>query len=65
MGVTETVRPASPGATAPNGQRSAMTTTVQSPPVANPTDGQVDDQEDPANPAPTPSPAPAPTPTPN
>ncbi len=55
-GVTETVRPASPGATAPNGQPSAMTTTVQSPPVQNPTDGQVDDEEDPANPAPTPTP---------
>ena len=55
-GVTETVRPASPGATAPDGQPSAMTTTVQSPPVQNPTDGQVDDAEDPANPAPTPTP---------
>lgn len=55
MGVTETTRPASPGATAPDGQPSAMTTTVQSPPVANPTDGQVDDEEDPANPAPTPN----------
>lgn len=55
-GVTETVRPASPGATAPNGQPSATTTTVQSPPVQNPTDGQVDSQEDPANPAPTPTP---------
>ncbi|WP_439472157.1 fasciclin domain-containing protein [Brevundimonas sp.] len=55
-GVTETTRPASPGATAPNGEPSAMTTTVQSPPVQNPTDGQVDDQEDPANPAPTPTP---------
>jgi len=64
-GVTETQRPASPGATAPNGQPSAMTTTVQSPPVQNPTDGQVDDQEDPANPAPTPAPAPTPNPTPN
>ena len=55
-GVTETVRPASPGATAPTGEPSAMTTTVQSPPVANPTDGQVDDREDTANPAPTPTP---------
>lgn len=64
-GVTETQRPASPGATAPNGQPSAVTTTVQSPPVPNPTDGQVDDAEDPANPAPTPAPAPTPTPTPN
>ncbi|GAA0609270.1 hypothetical protein GCM10009422_00030 [Brevundimonas kwangchunensis] len=66
-GITETVRPASPGSTAPNGQPSAMTTTVQSPPVPNPTDGQVDDEEDEANPAPTPAPAPrpAPAPTPN
>lgn len=55
-GVTETVRPASPGATAPNGEQAAVTTTVQSPPVQNPTDGQVDDEEDPANPAPTPTP---------
>jgi len=55
-GVTETVRPASPGATAPSGEPSATTTTVQSPPVANPTDGEVDDEEDPANPAPTPTP---------
>lgn len=55
-GVTETVRPASPGATAPSGEPSVMTTTVQSPPVQNPTDGQVDSQEDPANPAPTPTP---------
>ena len=45
-----------PGETAPNGQQPATTTTVQSPPVQNPTDGQVDDQEDPANPAPTPTP---------
>jgi uncharacterized surface protein with fasciclin (FAS1) repeats len=55
-GVTETTRPASPGATAPNGEPAATTTTVQSPPVQNPTDGQVDTQEDPANPAPTPTP---------
>lgn len=55
-GITETVRPASPGATAPNGQPSAVTTTVQSPPVPNPTDGQVDDEEDEGNPAPTPTP---------
>ena len=57
-GITETQRPASPGATAPNGQPSAVTTTVQSPPVQNPTDGQVDGDEDPANPAPTPTPTP-------
>jgi len=55
-GITETTRPASPGATAPNGEQSAVTTTVQSPPVPNPTDGQVDDEEDPGNPAPTPTP---------
>lgn len=55
-GITETTRPASPGATAPNGDPAATTTTVQSPPVQNPTDGQVDTQEDPANPAPTPTP---------
>jgi len=64
-GITETTRPASPGATAPNGQPSAMTTTVQSPPVQNPTDGQVDDQEDEANPAPTPGQPATPMPTPN
>lgn len=61
-GITETTRSASPGATAPSGQPSAVTTTVQSPPVPNPTDGQVDDEEDPANPAPTPTPAPTPRP---
>lgn len=55
-GITETRRPASPGATAPNGQPSAVTTTVQSPPVQNPTDGQVNDEEDEQNPAPTPTP---------
>lgn len=64
-GITETIRPASPGATAPNGQPSAMTTTVQSPPVQNPTDGQVDDQEDEANPTPTPGQPTTPMPTPN
>ena len=42
------------GQTAPNGQPAATVTTVQSPPVQNPTDGQVDDEEDPLNPAPTP-----------
>ncbi len=46
-------RPAT-GQTAPNGRPAATVTTVQAPPVANPTDGQVDDEEDPANPAPTP-----------
>lgn len=64
-GITETTRPASPGATAPNGQPSAMTTTVQSPPVQNPTDGEVDDQEDEANPAPTPGQPTTPMPMPN
>ncbi|MDY6923874.1 MAG: fasciclin domain-containing protein [Pseudomonadota bacterium] len=44
-----------PGATAPNGQPAAATTTTASPPVANPTDGHVDHAEDPANPAPTPN----------
>lgn len=52
-GVTETTRPAT-GEIAPTGQPAATTTTVQSPPVPNPTDGQVDDEEDPQNPAPTP-----------
>lgn len=52
-GVTQTTRPAT-GETAPTGQPAATTTTVQSPPVRNPTDGQVDDEEDPQNPAPTP-----------
>lgn len=52
-GVTATTTPAT-GQTAPNGQPAATVTTVQSPPVQNPTDGQVDDEEDPLNPAPTP-----------
>ncbi len=52
-GVTATTAPAT-GQTAPNGQPAATVTTVQSPPVQNPTDGQVDDEEDPLNPAPTP-----------
>lgn len=52
-GVTATTTPAT-GQTAPNGQPAATVTTVQSPPVQNPTDGQVDDAEDPLNPAPTP-----------
>ncbi|HST91880.1 MAG TPA: fasciclin domain-containing protein [Brevundimonas sp.] len=51
-GMTATTRPASPGATAPNGQPSAVTTTVASPPVRNPTDGQVDRQPDPSRPRP-------------
>ena len=47
-GATATTRPASPGATAPNGQPSAVTTTIASPPVRNPTDGQVDRRPDPS-----------------
>ena len=52
-GVTTTTTPAA-GQTAPDGRPAATVTTVQSPPVQNPTDGQVDDEEDPLNPAPTP-----------
>lgn len=52
-GVTATTTPAT-GQTAPNGQSAATVTTIQSPPVRNPTDGQVDDEEDPLSPAPTP-----------
>lgn len=52
---TETTTPAEPGMTAPNGQPAATATTVASPPVANPTDGQMDSAADPAvNPAATP-----------
>jgi uncharacterized surface protein with fasciclin (FAS1) repeats len=52
--------PASPtgpatGVNAPSGQPAAAVSTTASPPVQNPTDGQVDDEEDPANPAPTPN----------
>lgn len=43
-GVTETTQPAAPGDTAPSGQPAAATTTVASPPVPNPTDGQMDSQ---------------------
>ncbi len=43
------------GVNAPNGQPAAAVTTTASPPVQNPTDGQVDEVEDPANPAPTPN----------
>lgn len=53
-GAAPTAAPA-PDATAPNGQPAATTTTTASPPVQNPTDGQVDDAEDPGNPAPTPN----------
>lgn len=52
---TEITTPAEPGMTAPNGQPAATTTTVASPPVANPTDGQMDTPADPAvNPSATP-----------
>lgn len=52
---TETATPAEPGMTAPNGQPAATATTVASPPVANPTDGQMDSAADPAvNPSATP-----------
>lgn len=47
--------PAPAGVNAPNGQPAASVTTTASPPVQNPTDGQVDQAEDPANPAPTPN----------
>ncbi|MDZ4111360.1 MAG: fasciclin domain-containing protein [Brevundimonas sp.] len=43
------------GVNAPNGEPAAAVTTTASPPVQNPTDGQVDQVEDPANPAPTPN----------
>lgn len=43
------------GVNAPNGQPAATVTTTASPPVQNPTDGQVDETEDPGNPAPTPN----------
>lgn len=46
---------ATAGVNAPNGEPAAAVTTTASPPVENPTDGQVDTTEDPANPAPTPN----------
>ncbi len=46
-GVSATTRPAQPGTTAPNGQPAGTTTTIASPPVPNPTDGQVDRRPDP------------------
>ena len=60
QGDTEEAAPAAPatpaaGVNAPNGQPAAAVTTTASPPVQNPTDGQVDETEDPANPAPTPN----------
>ncbi|SFS76057.1 fasciclin domain-containing protein [Brevundimonas viscosa] len=51
-GVAATTRSAAQ--TAPTARPAARVVTVQSPPVRNPTDGQVDDEEDPLNPAPTP-----------
>lgn len=65
-GATATTRPAEPGTTAPNGQQAGTTTTVASPPVHNPTDGQVDARPDPARAAPAaaPSATPAATPAP-
>lgn len=52
---TPTPMPAPEGANAPNGEPAATVTTTASRPVHNPTDGQVDKTEDPANPAPTPN----------
>lgn len=52
---TTMTRPAT-GLNAPNGQPAATTTTVASPTVPNPTDGQVDDED--ADEAPTPAPRP-------
>jgi uncharacterized surface protein with fasciclin (FAS1) repeats len=49
-------RPARPGETAPNGAAVTTVITLASPPVRNPTDGQIDDFEDPGNPAKTPIP---------
>jgi hypothetical protein len=44
---------------APNGQPAATTTTIASPTVPNPTDGQVDDMDDEdADETPTPTPTP-------
>ncbi|RZJ05134.1 MAG: fasciclin domain-containing protein [Brevundimonas sp.] len=59
-GATATAHPAAPGTTAPNGQPAATTTTVASPPVHNPTDGQVDSRPDPARAAPAAAPSAAP-----
>jgi uncharacterized surface protein with fasciclin (FAS1) repeats len=49
-------RPAQPGETTPTGQQATTVVIVASSPVRNPTDGQIDDFEDPGNPAPTPIP---------
>lgn len=49
-------RPARPGETGPNGQQATTVIIVASSPVRNPTDGQIDDFEDPGNPARTPIP---------
>lgn len=48
-GATAATHPAAPGTTAPNGQPAGTTTTVASPPVHNPTDGQVDRPGTPRN----------------
>ncbi|KQY84649.1 fasciclin domain-containing protein [Brevundimonas sp. Root1423] len=61
-GATATTRPAAPGTTAPNGQQAGTTTTIASPPVPNPTDGQVDARPDPAPAAPAAAPAATSTP---
>ncbi|WP_309629963.1 fasciclin domain-containing protein [Brevundimonas sp.] len=52
-GTTGTTRPAT-GVNAPNGQPAATTTTVASPTVPNPTDGQVDEEDADETPTPTP-----------
>jgi uncharacterized surface protein with fasciclin (FAS1) repeats len=46
---------AATGVNAPDGRPAATVTTTASPPVRNPTDGQVDQTEDAGNPAPTPN----------
>ena len=72
-GVTATPPPAASETVAPNGQPATTTTTIAAPPVANPTDGQMDTPPDPGRATPpveTPDPAdedtdtPAPTPPP-
>lgn len=53
---TTTTTPAPTGVTAPNGQPAATTTTTASPTVPNPTDGQVDDEEEGEEETPAPTP---------
>jgi uncharacterized surface protein with fasciclin (FAS1) repeats len=54
-----TTTPPATGVNAPNGQPAATTTTIASPTVPNPTDGQVDDMDDEdADETPTPTPTP-------